>query len=316
MDFRLKQLQSFLTLAALLNYGKAAQALYVSQPTLTFQIKSLEEALGVQLFERNRHRVCLTDAGVAFGDYAETILKTVAEAKVRLVSLQGRLHLRVSCGPVGQYVLLSSVLRSLAAYDADFHLELCELTTEEQMARLPTGGVDALFMVAALPVPGMRFEPISKERVVAMVSRHSPLARRRTISVNDLRDKKIIASRPEDNRFQQPYLRQLLEPFGIAPRFLEVSNSCAVQLAYAGAGEGIALTTASMMQCGFPDVVAIPFAEKLPEIQLGIGAMESNTSAALNIFRRVAIDCAAAATHLIGPQSHRPYISATAALRA
>jgi DNA-binding transcriptional LysR family regulator len=87
MDFRLRQLQSFLTLAGLLNYGKASQALYVSQPTLTFQIKSLEEALGVKLFERNRHRVTLTDAGVAFGNYAETILKTVAEAKAHLLSL-------------------------------------------------------------------------------------------------------------------------------------------------------------------------------------------------------------------------------------
>jgi len=307
MDFRLKQLQSFLTLAALLNYGKASQALYVSQPTLTFQIKSLEEALGVQLFERNRHRVSLTDAGVAFGDYAETILKTVAEAKARLVALQGRLHLRVSCGPVGQYVLLSSVLRSLAAYDADFHLELCELTTEEQMARLPTGGVDALFMVAALPIPGMRFEPISKERVVAMVSRHSPLARRGTISVNDLRDKKIIA---------QPYLRQLLEPFGIAPRILEVPYSCAVQLAYVGAGECTALVTASMMECGFPDVVAIPFAENLPEVQLGLAAMESNNSAALNIFRRVAVDCAAATNHFVAPRAHHSYVSPTVALRA
>jgi DNA-binding transcriptional LysR family regulator len=311
MDFRLRQLQSFLTLAALLNYGKASQALYVSQPTLTFQIKSLEEALGVKLFERNRHRVSLTQAGVAFGDYAETILKTVAEAKTCLASLESGLHLRVSCGPVGQYVLLSSVLRSLAAYDAEFHLELCELTTEEQMARLPAGGVDALFMVSALPIPGMRFEPICKEKLVAMVSRHSPLARLRTISVNDLRDKKIIASRLEENWF-----RRLLEPFGIAPRILEVPHSCAVQLAYVGAGEGIALATASMMKCSFPDVVAVPFAEKLPEVQLGIAAMESNNSAALDIFRRVAVECAGAGNRFVAPGAHHPYVSSAVALRA
>jgi DNA-binding transcriptional LysR family regulator len=213
-------------------------------------------------------------------------------------------HLR---GPVGQYVLLSSVLRSLAEYDPDFQLELCELTTEEQIARLPAGGVDALFMVNALPIPGMRFEPICKERVVAMVSRHSPLARRRTISVHDLRDKKIIA---------QPYLWRLLEPFGIAPRILDVPHSCAVQLAYAGAGEGVALATASMMKCGFPDVVAIPFTEKLPEVQLGIAAMESNHSAALNIFRRVAVECAAAANHFLPPETHHPYVPPTVALRA
>lgn len=317
MDFRLKQLHSFLTLAGLLNYGKASQALYVSQPTLTFQIKSLEEALGVKLFERSRSHVSLTEAGVAFGEYAETIVKTAAEAKAHLGTLQGGLHLRIACGPVGQYVLLSSVLRSLAASDADFQLELCELTTEEQIARLPAGGVDALFMVGALPIPGMHFEPICKETIVAMVSRHSPLARRRTISVNDLRDKKIIASRLEECRFHQPFLRELLAPFGIVPRILEVSYPCAVQLAYAGAGKGVALATASMMRCSFPDVVAIPFAEQLPELPLGIATMESNKSPALNIFRRVALQCAAALTDFIAPEEYRGYApSPTIALGA
>jgi DNA-binding transcriptional LysR family regulator len=298
MDFRLKQLQSFLTLASLLNYSKASQALYVSQPTLTFQIQSLEEALGVKLFERNRHRVALTDAGVAFGDYAETILKTVVAAKARLASLQSGLRLRVSCGPVGQYVLLPAVLRSLAPYDAEFHLELCDLNTEEQMTRLSAGSIDALFMVGALPIPGARFEPLCAESVVAMVSRHSPLARRRRISVCDLRNKTIIASRLEENRFQPSYLRQLLCPFDIEPRILEAPSSCAVQLAYAGAGKGILLTTASMMKCSFPDVVAVPFAERLPQVQLGIMALESNNSAALKIFRQVAAECVTASNRL------------------
>jgi DNA-binding transcriptional LysR family regulator len=314
MDFRLKQLQSFLTLASLLNYSKASQALYVSQPTLTFQIQSLEDALGVKLFERNRHRVALTDAGVAFGDYAETILKTVAEAKARLISLQSGLRLRVSCGPVGQYVLLPSMLRSLAAYDAEFHLELCDLNPEEQMTRLPAGSIDALFMVGALPISGVRFEPICAESVVAMVSRHSPLSRRKTISVFDLRNKTIIASRPEENRLQHSYLVQLLSPFDIEPRILEAPSSCAVQLAYAGAGKGILLATASMMKCSFPDVVAVPFAERLPEVQLGIMSLASNNSAALNIFRQAAVECVNAASRF--EADGHSYSSPAVALRA
>jgi DNA-binding transcriptional LysR family regulator len=309
MDFRLKQLQSFLTLAELLNYGKASQALYVSQPTLTFQIKSLEDAVGTKLFERTRHSVALTDAGIAFAQYAETILKTAADAKAHLGALENRLHLRVACGPVGQYVLLPAVLRELAAYDPDFQLELCELTTEEQMAKLPSGGVDALFMVRALPIPGIRFEPICKETLVAMVSRHSHLARGRTISVYDLRDKKIIASRAVDCRFHQPFLHQLLAPFGIVPRILEVPYSCAMQLAYAGAGEGIVFATSSMMKCSFPDVVAIPFVEKLPERQLGIVSMESNKSPALEIFRRVAVRCFAATEDLMGNGTRGPFVA-------
>jgi DNA-binding transcriptional LysR family regulator len=316
MDFRLKQLQSFVTLAELLNYGRASQVLYVSQPTLTFQIKSLEEALGARLFERTRNSVSLTGAGVAFAAYAETILKTAARAKAHLGELENRLHLRIACGPVGQYVLLPAVLRSLAACNPNFQLELCELTTEEQMAKLPSGGVDALFMVRALPIPGITFDPICREPLVAMVSRHSHLARVRTISVYDLRDKKIIASRAEDCRFHQPFLHQLLAPFGIVPRILEVPYSCAVQLAYAGAGEGIVFATASMMKCSFPDVVAVPFVEKLPESQLGIVAMESNKTPALDVFRQVAVQCFAATKNLIGPGKRSPFAPASIALGA
>src|SRR5947209_1211871 len=160
MDFRIRQLQCFLTLSELLNYGKTARALYMSQPTISFQIKSLEEAFAVKLFERDRQQVRLTDAGFAFREYAQAIIDTVDAARECLGDLHKRLHLRVSCGPVGQYVLLPAIIRQLTAEHPDFEMEVSELTTEQQMGRLPEGKVDALLMVGAMPVPGLRFDPI------------------------------------------------------------------------------------------------------------------------------------------------------------
>jgi len=269
LDFRIRQLQCFLTLSDLLNYGKTARALYMSQPTITFQIKSLEEAFGVKLFERDRQQVRLTDAGFAFREYAQNIMDTVDAAQECLSGLHSRLRMRVSCGPVGQFILLPSVIRTLAAEYPEFDLEVTELTTEQMMQRLPEGKVDALLMVSSLPVKGMRFDPICQEPLVAMVSRESKLAARRAISVEDLRETPIIASRLKDCRFHQPYLHSLLAPYGITPRIVESPQSCSVQFAYAAAGEGIALATASMAQCAFPHVVALPFVEHLPEMQLG-----------------------------------------------
>lgn len=88
MDFRIRQLQCFLTLSRLLNYGKTARELYMSQPTITFQIKSLEETFGAKLFERDRQQVRLTDAGVAFREYAQSIIDTAHAARERLADLQ------------------------------------------------------------------------------------------------------------------------------------------------------------------------------------------------------------------------------------
>jgi DNA-binding transcriptional LysR family regulator len=289
LDFRIRQLQCFLTLCDLLHYGRSARALYISQPTLSFQIKSLEDALGAKLFNRTRQQVHLTEAGLAFREYARSIIATVEAARECISGLHNPLRLRVACGPVGQYILLPAVIRALAAEYPEFELEVVELTTEQQIARLPEGKVDALLMMPALPIPGMRFEPISRETLVAMVSRRSPLASQRAISVQEFREYSIIASRTRDCRFHQSFLHTLLAPFGITPRIVEAPQSCSVQFAYAAAGEGIALTTASMSACIFPDVVALPFIERLPQLQLGLTSMLSNECAAMGIFSKVVL---------------------------
>jgi DNA-binding transcriptional LysR family regulator len=294
LDFRLRQLQCFLTLSELLNYGKTARALYMSQPTITFQIKSLEESFGVRLFERDRQQVRLTDAGFALRAYAQTIVETVEAARECLGNLHSNLRLRVSCGPVGQFVLLPAVIRTLAAQYPEFELEVSELSTEQQMTRLPEGTVDALLMVGALPINGVRFDPICEEPLVAVISLQSPLAARGSISVNDLRDNALIASRLKDCRFHQPYLHGLLAPYGVTPRIVESPHSCSVQFAYAAAGEGIAIATASMAACTFPGVAFLPFDEPLPPLQLGMAAIETNERVAMSVFRQVVLDCARA----------------------
>jgi DNA-binding transcriptional LysR family regulator len=295
LDFRIRQLQCFLTLSDLLNYNKTARVLYMSQPTITFQIKSLEEAFGVKLFVRDRQQVRLTDAGVAFREYAQTIMDTVHSAHDCLSGLHTRLRLRVSCGPVGQYVLLPAVLRALAQRYPEFELEVIELTTEQQIARLPEGKVDVLLMVSSLPITGMRFDPICEDGLIAMVSNRSPLAKQNTISVESLRETPIIASRMKDCRFHQPWLHGLLAPFGITPKIVESPQSCTVQFAYAAAGEGLTIATESMASCLFPNVVAKRFREPLPAMQMGLSYMSANESKALTVFRKIVMECAAEA---------------------
>jgi len=306
LDFRIRQLQCFVVLSDTLNYGKAARALFLSQPTLTFQIKSLEEALGVRLFDRNRHRVSLTDAGFAFRDYAAKMLAMAQAARDHLNHLASRLSLRVCCGPVGQYVVLPALIRSLAHIHPDFQLEILELTTEEQISRLPEDKVEALLMVPELPVQGMRFDPICSEPLVALVSRQSPLAQKRMLSIRDLRNVGMIASRRRDCRFHQPFLHNLFAPFGIEPHIVETPQSCSLQFAYVAADKGVLLAPLSIAECAFPDIVAIPIQEDLPRVELGLASMQANSSAALGIFRQIALQSAqgsAPSGSLLPPES-------------
>lgn len=71
----LKQLHYFLKVAEFLNFSRAAEALYISQPALSYQIAELERELGTELFTRDRRKVYLTPAGMALVEPAKSILE-------------------------------------------------------------------------------------------------------------------------------------------------------------------------------------------------------------------------------------------------
>ena len=78
---KLQQLRFFVTVADELGFSKAAHKLHVAQPSLSVQIKALEEELGARLFERDKHHVFLTQAGKRFQQHARTILGMAETAK-------------------------------------------------------------------------------------------------------------------------------------------------------------------------------------------------------------------------------------------
>ncbi len=304
MDFRIRQLRCFLTLSVLLNYGKTARALYMSQTTATFQIKSLEDSIGVKLFERNHRRVCLTAAGAAFVPYAQRILDSVDAATLRLQEIQNPLSLRIACGRAGHVTMLPAVLRALHQSNPGFHLQVAELTTEQQIAGLAAGKVDAALMVPHPPIPGIRFDPLSSEPLYVLVAAHHPLASHTSLPVEALRGIPIVTTRLEDCRLHQPFLHALLAPFHIKPRLIEFPQSSKVQFAFVAAGQGIAIVPASMASHSTPGIKALPFTEPLPPVELGLATLPENSSDSLSLFRKIVLDCAAAlATDLAFHQS-------------
>ena len=294
MDFRIRQLRCFLTLSVLLNYGKTARALYMSQTTATFQIKSLEDSIGVKLFERNHRSVSLTEAGAAFVPYAQHILDSVDAATLRLQEIQNPRSLRIACGRAGHVAMLPAVLRALHQSNPDFHLQVAELTTEQQIAGLAGRELDAVLMVTHLPIPGIRFDLLSSEQLFVLVAAHHPLASHSSVPVEALRGIPILTTRLEDCRLHRPFLQALLAPFHIKPRLIEFPQSSKVQFAFVAAGQGIAIVPASMASHAPPGIKALPITEGLPPVELGLASMPENSSDSLSMFREIVLDCAAA----------------------
>jgi DNA-binding transcriptional LysR family regulator len=115
----LRQLECFLAVARLGNVSRAAEEMYLTQPTLTARIKGLEKELGDQLFVRTSRGMRLTETGKEFMPYAERCMKSLNEGKQRLKELReasgGRLSLGTSPG-VGTYALPTILERYTAAH--------------------------------------------------------------------------------------------------------------------------------------------------------------------------------------------------------
>lgn len=101
MDF--KQLEAFITVAKLKSFSKAANAIYLSQPTISSNISSLEKELKIQLFDRTSKEVNLTPAGESFLEYATDIINTRNNAIADMTNfnsnISGRLHVSASTTP-------------------------------------------------------------------------------------------------------------------------------------------------------------------------------------------------------------------------
>ena len=166
--FTLRQLRYFEALARHRHFGHAAAACSVSQPALSVQIKELEQALGLALFERAPRQVRLTRFGEDFAQRVGAILRALddldATARAAQEELAGRLRLGVI--PTIAPYLLPTIIRRLAQSHPSLELDVRETLTERLIDELGQGRLDCA--VVALPVsePELHEAPLFDEDFV------------------------------------------------------------------------------------------------------------------------------------------------------
>jgi DNA-binding transcriptional LysR family regulator len=129
----LPQIEAFLEVARYQNLSRAAEALFVSQPTLTARLQSLEASLGEQLFVRTRRGMRLTEAGDAFLPYAEHALRALADGRERLEELRRGVAGRLVLGapPTVSTYTLPALLARFSAEHPNVGLAVKTGTSEE-----------------------------------------------------------------------------------------------------------------------------------------------------------------------------------------
>jgi DNA-binding transcriptional LysR family regulator len=236
----LNQLRVFEAVARTGSFSRAAEALSVTQPAVTLQIRQLERDCGVQLFERIRRRPRLTEAGLVLQDYARRIFALVDEASRRLEGARGLTsgRLRLVTGPTGSAYAADLVAAFHRRYPG-IHVALSVETSERIVHRILTLGDDLGLVGEEQQHPSLGRQPFCGDPLVVIVGPDHSWARRRTVSVRELADVPLIT------REAISTTRRFLEArLGSATRRLRVamelgSNDAIKRAVELGAGVGI-----------------------------------------------------------------------------
>ena len=190
----LKDLKYLVALADTGHFGKAAERSFVSQPTLSAQLKKLEEYLGVKLVERQPKNVQLTEVGRQIVQRARRMLEQgdeiVALARNHTDPLSGRL--KVALIPtVGPYVLPRVMPRIRKALP-NLGLMLYEYQTEPLLKRLRDGDIDVGILALPTDVEGLESRTLYEEAFVLATPQHHPLADKAQVRVQDLKGQALL----------------------------------------------------------------------------------------------------------------------------
>ena len=190
----LRDLKYLVALAEHRHFGRAAAACFVSQPTLSTQIRKLEEELGVPLVERAPRKVMLTPAGREAADRARRIVAEVEQMKEAARRSQDPEAGTVRLGifPTLAPYLLPHVIPRVRARFQQLELLLVEEKSDELLARLREGRLDAA--VLALPVHDeqLHAEFLFDEPFVLAVPGQHPLARRSSLTLDELTEQRLL----------------------------------------------------------------------------------------------------------------------------
>lgn len=235
------QIRAFVTVARAGNLTRAADALHLTQPAVTAQIKALEQSLGVTLFDRASGRMTLARAGETLLPTAEALLLQVNQLKANAARLKGQLHGIVNLGVPSERMdflrlalLASRITASLPMVELQTHI----LASADLIDQVSVGKLSAALTITAWPPRDVLWVPL---RTVSyrLVAPNNLAAQARDAGWPEIAVMPWVDGPPGSHTHL--LLREIFERHGLAPRSVMNSDDLANIDALVRAGAGCAL---------------------------------------------------------------------------
>jgi LysR family hydrogen peroxide-inducible transcriptional activator len=190
----IRDLRYFLAVVKYKHFGKAAESCFVSQPTLSAQLKKMEEFLGVQLLERSNKHVTITPVGEAIAVRAQRIISETDDLIGYARSLQDPFSAEIRIGSIptlGPY-LLPHLIPTLRTQFPDLKLRLYEGQTHDVVKRLRDGALDMLVLAVPVDIEGLSSKVVFREPFYLAVPQDHPLASKSKVKVDQLKETELL----------------------------------------------------------------------------------------------------------------------------
>jgi DNA-binding transcriptional LysR family regulator len=304
----LRHLRYFTAVAEELNFRRAATRLNMTQPSLSAQIRQLEDLVGAQLLERDTHRVSLTPAGARFLEDSRRILRDAGDS-IRTAS-------RIARGETGQLAigfvaslghgLFPRVLRAFRKRFPDVDLRLSEMDTTQQIEALAAHRLDLGFIGLGLPkdtATDLELALVAKEKLVAAIpedhrlATHSRTGRHpAAIRLRSLAGERLLLTARQNAPIYNPWIVTLCQQAGFHPHDVQEAGQPVTVLNYVAAGLGVTILPAQFSRVPTAGVRFAPLTRPSPVYSYYVAWRRENSGSALQNFINSALRTAGKAS--------------------
>lgn len=288
----LRHLRYFVAVAEELHFGRAATRLFIVQPSLSQQIRQLEDELGFPLLKRTKRSVELTDAGKVFLAEARNVLAQVQEAK--------RAAQRAYRGEIGRLVIgyISSstydlLPMMLSAYRERFpHVDVAlrELTTQEQLRALEEESIQVGLLRLPINDPMIHVKVVRREPIVCVLPEGHPLAKHARITVPLLANEPFVLQSRQRGGGYYAQLMNLCLTSGFSPNVIQEVTEMHTIVSLVAAGMGVSLVPLSVKNIRSQGVVYRELEGSTPLTEMAVAWLLNSHSTIVQNFLEVATE--------------------------
>ena len=292
----LRHLRYFVAVAEELNFSRAAERVYLSQPALSQQIRKLEEELGVNLLYRTKRRVELTEAGRVLLEGSRPALVQI-EQTARAARAAGGVEgsrLRVGFPEYANHTLVADILQAFRKRYPDVELEEHEMfllqQTSRQVSRLRSGALDVGFLLLPVDDEALTLERVLGIELVAALPEDHPLAAREGVLMRELAGERLIMFPRRFHPNSYDYIMECCREAGFNPDVVQknepqlYSGATTYRMVSSGVGIGIVAVPVVSSTSRPVGVVFRPLREPTPVLNLAAAWRRGDTSPSLQAF--------------------------------